>query len=74
VLGNFSDRFESYMRKQFTEMLVYGVQPSKVLYGTDWPISSMESYLDFMDQLPIPQPDRKKIMHENAAKLFKLDV
>jgi len=72
VLGDFSDRFESFMRKQFTEMLVYGVQPSKVLYGTDWPISSMESYLEFMDQLPIPQADRRKIMFENAQRLFKL--
>jgi len=74
VLGNFSDRFESFMRKQFTEMLVYGVQPSKVLYGTDWPISSMESYLEFMQELPIPPADRRKIMSENAAKLFKLPV
>jgi len=74
VLGNFSDRFESFMRKQFTEMLVYGVQPSKVLYGTDWPISSMESYLEFMQELPIPPADRRKIMFENAAKLFRLPV
>ncbi len=74
VLGNFSDRFESFMRKQFTEMLVYGVQPSKVLYGTDWPISSMESYLEFMEELPIPPADRRKIMSENAAKLFRLPV
>ena len=74
VLGNFTDRFESFMRKQFTEMLVYGVQPSKVLYGTDWPISSMDSYLEFMQDLPIPPADRRKIMWENAAKLFKLPV
>ena len=74
VLGNFSDRFEAYMRKQLQEMLLYGVQPEKVLFGTDWPISSMESYLAFMDELSIPQADRQKIMWENAAKLFKLPV
>ena len=74
VLGNFSDRFESYMRKQFQEMLIYGVQPAKVLFGTDWPISSMESYLEFMDELPIPPADRQKIMCDNAAALFRLPV
>ncbi|HEX9657505.1 MAG TPA: amidohydrolase family protein [Bacteroidota bacterium] len=74
VLGNFSDRFESYMRKQLQEMLLYGVQPDKVLFGTDWPISSMESYLDFMQELKIPEKDSKKIMYENSAKLFKLSV
>jgi len=74
VLGNFSDRFEAYMRKQLQEMLLYGVEPANVLFGTDWPISSMESYLEFMDELTLPPADRRKIMYENSARLFKLDV
>jgi uncharacterized protein len=74
VLGDFSDRFESYMHKQLQEMLVYGVEPDKVLFGSDWPISSMESYLEFMEELRIPEKERKKIMYENAAKLFNLPI
>lgn len=72
VLGDFTDRFEVYMRKQIEEMILYGVEPEKVLYGTDWPISSMESYLRFMEDLKIPDQEKKKIMWENAAQLFKL--
>jgi len=72
VLGDFSDRFEEYMHKQIQEMLMYGVEPDKVLFGTDWPISSMESYLEFMEELKMPEKDRRKIMCENAASLFKL--
>lgn len=74
VLGNFTDRFESYMHKQLQEMLTYGVEPDKVLFGTDWPISSMDSYLEFMEELNIPQRERQKILYENAARLFKLPV
>ncbi len=74
VLGDFSDRFEAYMRKQIQEMLLYGVEPEKVLYGTDWPISSMQSYLEFIDELKIPERDRNKIMWENAARLFKVST
>jgi predicted TIM-barrel fold metal-dependent hydrolase len=74
VLGNFTDRFEVYMRKQLEEMILYGVEPDKVLYGTDWPISSMESYLQFMEDLKIPDHDKRKIYYENAARLFKLDL
>lgn len=74
VLGDFTDRFEVYMRKQLQEMLLYGVEPDKVLYGTDWPISSMRSYLDFMEELTIPDREKRKIFFENAAKLFKLPV
>jgi len=72
VLGDFSDRFERYMRNQFQELLLWGVDPGNVLYGTDWPISSMESYLEFMDELKVPLKDKKKIMYENAVKLFNL--
>jgi len=72
VLGNFSDRFESYMRKQLHEMLLFGVNPENVLFGTDWPISSMESYLQFMEELKIPEKDKRKIYFENSARLFRL--
>ncbi|MEA3244547.1 MAG: amidohydrolase family protein [Gemmatimonadota bacterium] len=72
VLGDFTDRFEAYMRKQLQDLLVWGVDPSNVLYGTDWPISSMESYLEFMEELKIPVKERDAIMWENTANVFKL--
>lgn len=73
VLGDFTDRFERYMRKQIEEMLLYGVEPENVLYGTDWPIASMETYLEFMEQIAIPHRDRRKIMGENALALYRID-
>ncbi len=73
TLGVFEDRFEAYMRKQVQEMLLYGVEPHRVLFGTDWPISSIESYLEFMDELAIPEREKRKILAENAIALFKLD-
>lgn len=73
TLGAFEDRFEAYMRKQLQEMLLYGMEPDSVLFGTDWPISSMESYLEFMEDLAIPQRDKSKILSENAIELFRLD-
>jgi hypothetical protein len=50
------------------------VEPGNVLFGTDWPISSMESYLRFMEELKIPDRDKQKILWENAARLFRLSV
>jgi len=73
TLGEFEDRFEVFLRKQVSEMLSYGVEPDALLYGTDWPISSMESYLDFMKELAIPQKERRMIMAENALELYGLD-
>jgi predicted TIM-barrel fold metal-dependent hydrolase len=73
TLGVFEDRFEAFMRKQVQEMLLYGVEPDRVLFGTDWPISSMESYLEFMDELAIPEREKRQILSENALGLFRLD-
>lgn len=73
TLGTFEDRFEVFMRKQVQEMLLYGVEPHSVLFGTDWPISSMESYQEFMEDLAIPEKDKRKILAENALDLFQLD-
>jgi predicted TIM-barrel fold metal-dependent hydrolase len=73
TLGAFRDRFEAFMRKQVQEMLLYGVEPDQVLFGTDWPISSMESYLEFMDELATPEREKRKILAENAIRLFQLD-
>lgn len=74
TLGDFSDRFEAYMRAQLKEMLLWGMNPRKVLYGTDWPLATMESYLQFVEELKLPPKDRALMLWENAARLFKLDV
>ncbi len=74
VLGNFDDRFESYMRKQVQDMLAYGMQSENVLYGSDWPIATMESYLAFMEELKIPPRDRQMMLYENAARLFRIPL
>ncbi|HQR17380.1 MAG TPA: amidohydrolase family protein [Gemmatimonadales bacterium] len=73
VLGDFTDRFETYMSRQVQDMLLYGVEPDNVLFGTDWPIATMESYLQFMEQIAIPQKDRQKIMSDNALALYRID-
>jgi uncharacterized protein len=74
TLGHFTDRFEAYMRQQLKEMILWGVNPNKVLYGTDWPLASMESYLDFMEELKLPPRDKDLMLFQNAMSLFKLEL
>jgi predicted TIM-barrel fold metal-dependent hydrolase len=73
TLGHFTDRFEEYMRQQLKEMILWGVEPSKVLYGTDWPLATMESYLQFMDELSLPAREMEMMLHANAAGLLNID-
>jgi len=74
VLGNFSEKFERWMKNELEQMITYAGNPKYLLYGTDWPISSMTSYLNFMKHLDLPDEKKEMILWKNAAELFKIDV
>jgi predicted TIM-barrel fold metal-dependent hydrolase len=74
VLGDFTDRVARYMKSQLDELITYAGEPDYLLYGTDWPISNMESYLNFTKSLDLQEDERELVMWKNAAKLFKIDV
>ncbi|WP_026951295.1 amidohydrolase family protein [Algoriphagus mannitolivorans] len=74
VLGNFSEKFERFMKHEIEQMITYAGNPKYLLYGTDWPISNMGSYLKFIHQLDLTQEKKDLILWQNAAELFKIDV
>lgn len=74
ILGDFTEAFEDYMEEQIREVILYAGEPRKFLYGSDWPICSMKSYVEFMRQLKLPPADERAIMYENARQLFKLPL
>lgn len=74
VLGDFTDKFEKFMKSELENMITYAGNPRYLLYGTDWPISNMGSYLKFIEQLDLPQDRKEMILWKNAAELFKIDV
>lgn len=74
VLGDFTEKFERYMKREVEEMITYAGDPNYLLYGTDWPICNMKSYLKFMDQLELADDKKELIFWKNAARLFKIDV
>lgn len=74
VLGNFTDKFERYMKEQVENMITYAGDPGFLLFGTDWPLSSTRSYVNFMKQLDLTDEQKELIYWKNAAKLFNLDV
>jgi len=72
VLGDFDSKFERWMRKEIEDVILYAGEPRYLLYGTDWPLASMESYLEFMGTLSMPQRTKEMILSDNAVRLFKL--
>jgi predicted TIM-barrel fold metal-dependent hydrolase len=62
------------MKNEIEEMITYAGDPQFFLYGTDWPLCNMKSYLKFMDQLDLPDDTKELMLWKNAAQLFKIDV
>jgi hypothetical protein len=74
VMGEFNEAFEDYMQEQIEDVILYAGEPGYLLFGTDWPICSMTSYLKFVSEMKLTEPHRHMLMYENARKLFKLPL
>ncbi len=74
VLGDFTDQFEAYMLGQIREMILYAGEPRYLLYGTDWPICRMRTYLKFVRELGLREEQLERIFWRNANELFKLGL
>lgn len=72
VLGDFNHYYEEFMVDKVAEFLNYAGEPKYLLYGSDWPISNMESYLNFVAKLELTLHSRELLMFRNAKALFKI--
>lgn len=74
VLGEFTEAFEDYMAEEIEDVILYAGDPGRFLYGSDWPICSMRSYVTFVRQLKLPEESRRLILYENTRRLFRLPL
>ena len=78
MVGSASDyenyRQEGYFEdlgKKVWELIDFTERPDRFLFGSDWPLSPMKVYRDFISEL-IPESYHKAVFHDNAKALFKL--
>lgn len=74
TLGHFEERFEQFMLQQVKEVVAFAGDPSKLLFGTDWPICDMGSYQRFVQNLDLTPDEAELILWRNTARLFRIDV
>jgi uncharacterized protein len=72
IVGNFTESAEMHYRSKIKELLNYVAEPHSLLYGSDWPISSMSSYLSFVQKLELDQGSQELLMFKNAKSVFRL--
>lgn len=59
------------MKERIQDLFIYS-DPKKLLYGTDWPLASMKSYIKFTKNLDIAKKDLDYVFYKNAQELFKI--
>jgi uncharacterized protein len=73
TLGQFTTDFEKYLVQRVKDMIVHMGDPSRqLLYGSDWPLVKMGPYVDFLDNLKLPDDQKESVAWKTAAKLFRI--
>jgi len=74
TLGAFEPRFERFALGKLNEVLAYLNNPSKLLFGSDWPLSDVGSYLRFTRRLEATPEELEGLLWRNAARVFRLGL
>lgn len=72
-LDTMQDANGEFVKKRIQEFIAFA-SPRKLLYGTDWPLVPMKSYLKFARSLGIKKDDMEYVLWKNAAALFSLNL
>jgi hypothetical protein len=62
---------DDYLVKPVGWVFHYVGNPSKMLYGSDWPLVNMGQYIDAIKRA-IPEEHWKAFFHDNAVSVFRL--
>jgi predicted TIM-barrel fold metal-dependent hydrolase len=62
---------DQYVIKPLAWVFGYLQDPTKLMFGTDWPLTSIAPYVEAFKKA-IPRPHWKAVFHDNAARVFKL--
>ncbi|QOR36793.1 amidohydrolase family protein [Clostridium sp. 'deep sea'] len=57
----------------FKKALIYAENYEKFLFGSDWPLVDLASYINFVKQI-VPNEHHKNVFYNNAKELFKLSI
>src|SRR5919106_1123094 len=72
VVGDFGLHSARRYVNQINDLLNYVGKPHRLLYGSDWPISNMDSYLAFVRKLELDADSYDLLMSRNTRNIFRL--
>ena len=74
LIGNLDrmprSQVDAYVVRPISWVFGYVEDPTKLMFGSDWPLTDINSYKAF--KRAIPRAHWKAVFHDNAARVFKL--
>ena len=64
------EKVDTYVVRPIAWVFGYLEDPSKMMFGTDWPLVSIKPYVEAYKRA-IPKEHWKAVFHDNAARVFK---
>ena len=61
-----------YQLPRIKEAVEWIDNPSRLLYGSDWPLTPMKEYIEFIRTLFPHQENQEKVFYKNALQFFNL--
>lgn len=77
LIGNLDriprSQVEAYVVRPISWVFGYVEDPTKLMFGSDWPLTDINSYVKAFKRA-IPKEHWKAVFHDNAARVFKLHI
>ena len=68
----YADKFASWLARKISEAIYYAGGAEKVIFGTDYPVTTHKEALALVSRLEIEEVDKEKILWRNAERVFHL--
>ena len=70
--GAYADKFAAWLARKVSEAIYFAGGPEKVIFGTDYPVTSYPDALDLVNRLEVDEGDKDMILCRNAKRVFGL--
>jgi uncharacterized protein len=68
----YADKFLGWLAKKISEAIYYAGGAEKVIFGTDYPVTTHAEALALVSRLEVEEADKEKILWSNAERVFRL--
>lgn len=70
--AKYSGKYLDYLGQKLSQAVYYIGNADKIIFGTDYPVETFPDAISLVSKIKVDLPDRKKILSENARKVFPI--